>query len=437
MARVRMTSLYSNLETWTGLLFEADASTAVTTATATSFVLSHGGDSDFEGFTVSFTGTGFTYDSGIVTGGTIASIVVRNSLGEVILTIDQLTGLSSDLSQIVSDVFGSFDGESGPGPSGKVAWSHILVGNDTIIGTSGDDRQLQGFMDGNDSFSMGAGDDFVFAGSGRDTVNGGTGFDILSYNATAYNEGSSAYRGISVNLANGTATDCWGFTDRFSGIEGIWGSRFNDQITGSAGDNEFAGMRGRDTINGGGGDDLVVYEDDHWDGGRLGIKVDLETSISNGVVTGFAVDGFGQRDTLINIEDVRGTRYDDLIIGSRFSNRLRGGDGDDTLAGGGGNDAFYWRGQDEIGDDDVVNGFATSGAGADVLQFRTDTFNNMTTDLVLVNGTAATEAVGTFVFDATTSTLYWDEDGTGGTAQVKIAVLTGVTSLTAANFDLF
>lgn len=437
MARVRMTAGYSTLETWTGLLFEADGSTAVTTATATSYVLTHGAGSEFEDFTVSFTGTGFTYAGDVVTGGTIGSIVVRNAAGAVVLIIDQLTGLASDLSQIVSDIFGTFNGESGPGPNGKLAWSHMLIGNDTIVGTSGDDRPLQGYMDGNDTFNMGAGDDFVFAGAGRDTINGGTGFDILSYDATTYNEGTSAFRGISVNLATGTAIDAWGFTDRFTGIEGVWGSRFNDQITGNASDNEFAGLRGRDTINGGAGRDLVIYDDDYWAGGRLGIRVDLETSINNGVVTGFAIDGFGQRDTLINIEDVNGSRYDDLIVGSRFSNRIRGGDGDDTMAGGGGNDTFYWRSQDEIGDDDVVNGFATTGPGADVLNFRTDLFNNMTTDLTLVNGTAATEAVGTFIFDGSTSTLYWDEDGTGGVARVKIAVLTGVTTLTDANFDLF
>lgn len=437
MARVRMTALYSGLESWTGLLFEADGSTSVSVSTETSLVLTHGAGSPFEDFTVSFTGTGFTYADGIVTGGTIASIVVRDALGRLILTIDQLSGISTDLSQIVSDIFGTFDGESGPGPNGKLAWSHILVGNDTIIGTSANDRQLQGFMDGNDTFSMGAGDDFVFAGSGSDTVNGGTGFDILSYDATTYNEGTSAFRGILANLSTGVVIDSWGFTDRINGIEGIWGSRFDDRFIGSSGDNEFAGYRGRDTINGGAGNDVAFYEDDHFAGGRRGVTVDLETSINNGVVTGFAIDGFGQRDTLISIEGVRGTMHDDLLIGSRFSNRIRGGDGDDTLAGGGGNDTFFWRTQDEIGDDDVVNGFAASGASADVLQFRYEFFNNMTSDVTLVNGSAATEAVGTFVFDGSTSTLYWDEDGTGGTAQIKIAVLTGVTALSAANFDLY
>jgi serralysin len=437
MARARLTSRYNSLESWTGLLFEADGSTAVSAATATSFNYTHGVESDFQGFTVSFTGTGFEYAGDLVTDGTITSIVVRNSVGALVLTIDQLTGLSSDLSQIVSDIFGTDNGESGPGPNGKIAWSHILVGNDTIIGTSGDDRQLQGFMDGNDNFELRAGDDFVFVGAGNDTISGGSGFDILSYDATTYNEGASAFRGISVNLATGTATDSWGDTDRFTGIEGVWGSRFNDNITGSAGNNEFAGLRGRDTINGGGGTDYVTYEDDYWSGGRLGIRADLETSFSNGSVTGFAVDGFGQRDTLISIEDIMGTRYDDQITGSRFDNWLRGGDGADTLAGGGGRDTFQWRSGEEIGDNDVVNGFASTGASADVLQFRTENFNNMTTSLELVNGSAATDAVGTFVFDGGSSTLYWDEDGTGGAAQIKIAVLTGVASLTAGNFDLF
>lgn len=54
----------------------------------------------------------------------------------------------------------------------------------------------------------------------------------------------------------------------------------------------------------------------------------------------------------------------------------------------------------------------------------------------LVNGTAATAAVSTFIFNAATHVLSWDEDGTGGIAAIDGAVLQGVTSLTAANFEL-
>ena len=60
----------------------------------------------------------------------------------------------------------------------------------------------------------------------------------------------------------------------------------------------------------------------------------------------------------------------------------------------------------------------------------------MTTTLHLVNGAAATDAVGTFVYKAANHTLFWDEDGTGAAAAMAIVVLNGVNALTAADFVL-
>ena len=90
----------------------------------------------------------------------------------------------------------------------------------------------------------------------------------------------------------------------------------------------------------------------------------------------------------------------------------------------------------QIGDDDVVNGFVATGANHDRLLFFADEFFALNGPLTLVNGPAATAADGTFVFDGATSTLYWDQDGTGAIAKVKIVTLTGVTVLTDAVFDL-
>ncbi len=44
----------------------------------------------------------------------------------------------------------------------------------------------------------------------------------------------------------------------------------SDRFTGSANDEQFMGLRGNDTINGGGGDDLVRYDRDERWGGTLG-----------------------------------------------------------------------------------------------------------------------------------------------------------------------
>ncbi len=441
MARVLLTSRYSELNSWPGRLFEAN-DYIITTTDPNLFVWEHGGTSPFAGYTLEFAGTGFTYDTtDAVTGGTINSIKIRDEDGNLVLTIDQMSGatVSRDLAQIFSDMFGWLMMD-GPGPDGKLAWNHLLSGNDTIIGTSGDDqRGMIGSEDGNDLYLMKGGEDFINCGSGRDTVNGGGDFDFLTYQETAFNEGASAYRGINVNMVKGTVIDCWGFTDKIIKIEAVYGSRFNDKFLGSDADDEFAGFRGRDVINGGKGRDAVVYYDEEFFGGRNGIFVDLETSFTKGVARGFAIDSYGQRDTLISMEDIFATNYDDTLIGSRVSNRIQGRQGSDTITGGGGQDEFYFRDQGSIGDDDLITDFAATGPGRDVLQFNTERFDAMSTTLTLVigAGAVATTTDGTFIFDTDDSTLYWDEGGTNGPGPIKVVTLTGVSTLTAANFDLF
>jgi Ca2+-binding RTX toxin-like protein len=442
MARVLLTSRYSDLNDWPGRLFEADETTTVNTLSSTQFRFTYGSGGPFQDYSVSITGTGFTNNGGVPTGGKINKIEVRDGGGNLILTIDQFSGngIARDLAQVASSIFGWEQDGDGAGPDGSLAWSQILSGNDTIIGTNGDDgRILQGVMAGNDKFLMKGGDDWIHAGAGRDMISGGAGFDTFSFERTTWNEGQSAVGGAIVNMVKKFAIDPWGFKDVFTGIEAVFGSRFNDKFIGSnAQEEEFYGLRGRDTISGGGGTDVLNYSSDVWNGGRRGVTVDLETSFKKGVASGFAIDGFGQRDTLVSIEDLNATQFGDRITGSRFSNRINGGDGNDTTTGGGGKDTFYWREQNHIGDDDVITDFAVTGTSRDELQFRTENFDNMSSTLTLVNGTDATSAgVGTFVFDGGTSTLYWDADGLGGDAKVKIVTLTGVTSLSAANFDLF
>jgi len=56
-----------------------------------------------------------------------------------------------------------------------------------------------------------------------------------------------------------------------------------------------------------------------------------------------ALDGSGGTDTLKNIEAVRGSAFNDRLVGDSGSNRLAGFGGNDVLDGAGGNDraAFF------------------------------------------------------------------------------------------------
>ena len=80
------------------------------------------------------------------------------------------------------------------------------------------------------------------------------------------------------------------------------------------------------------------------------------------LLTGTASDGFGGTDTLISIEDVRGSTFGDTIVGNAANNKLTGDAGNDTLTGGSGVDTFALA----TSSTDTVTDFAT-GPGGDLL----------------------------------------------------------------------
>lgn len=175
---------------------------------------------------------------------------------------------------------------------------------------------------GGDLIDGRAGDDTLNGGQGHDVLIGGEGIDFASY--------VGDIRGVTVNLADGRATDGWGDTDRLSGIENVHGSDHDDMITGNIGDNVLTGGAGDDTLDGGVGLDWVSYQND-----TRGVTVNLEN--------GTARDGWRNSDTLIGIENVRGSAHNDTITGDDTMNTLIGGAGDDTIDGGHGIDWISYR----------------------------------------------------------------------------------------------
>src|SRR5690606_11716333 len=75
--------------------------------------------------------------------------------------------------------------------------------------------------------------------------------------------------------------------------------------------------------------------------GNRGVNVNL--------VTGVATDTFGFTDTLIRIDDVRATRFVDVLLGNDKENAFWGLAGADTINGGGGIDRVHYR-------EDYING---------------------------------------------------------------------------------
>lgn len=289
------------------------------------------------------------------------------------------------------------------------------TGNDQLIGGIGNDIILAVGRDDNDTVNAGDGDDTVYVdlthtsgaahvstvtlGSGHDRVvidmalpvttvtntldltdfQAGAGGDVIDLSpllarlsgVTSSTDLFAAGYLHLVDTGSGTLLqiDVNGGGDSFvtlADIEGVrpnqlTSSNFNFTLPGSTpepgpggggsgGGGEGGGLtggNGPNTIQGGDGRDLVDYSNE---GGPYGVSVNL--------TTGIAIDTFGSTDTLISIEDVRGTNLNDLLIGNEKQNALYGLAGNDTIYGVGDADSLF-------GDDgnDLISG----DAGADTI----------------------------------------------------------------------
>jgi len=112
-----------------------------------------------------------------------------------------------------------------------------------------------------------------------------------------------------------------------------------DSLVGGSQDDVLHGLTGNDTLQGGGGDDLL-------DGGE-GVDYVAYTGASGGVTVSLALQGTPQDtvadgiDTLVGIEALTGSAFDDSLTGSAGNDTLMGAGGSDTLNGGAGNDYVY------------------------------------------------------------------------------------------------
>ncbi|MGV8986873.1 MAG: Hint domain-containing protein [Cypionkella sp.] len=218
-------------------------------------------------------------------------------------------------------------------------------GNDSLTGSSKSDILYGG--DGNDSLDGGRGNDTLYGGAGDDTLIGGSGSDLLeggTGNDTADYSASTA--GVTINLATGTGSGGDAAGDTLVGIENVIGSNYANFITGDAGDNKLYGGGGNDTLIGGAGNDLLS--------GGSGIDTADYSTSSSGVTvnlaTGLGYGGDAAGDTLVSIEQLVGSNYNDVLIGDANANALYGGNGDDTLVGGAGADSLYGGAGDDMAD---------------------------------------------------------------------------------------
>jgi Ca2+-binding RTX toxin-like protein len=206
------------------------------------------------------------------------------ALGDTYQSIENITGSDFDDKLTGNGVSNKFDGGDGIDTvfyadsfggvivslatgtgSGGTAAGDTLVSIENLVGSSHGDtltgdihaNVLDGGV-GKDVLAGGGDIDILLGGDGDDTLEGGEGADFLNggaHNNTASYAGSA--KGVTVNLATGTATGGDAEGDTLTSIENLIGSNQKDHLTGDAGDNKLYGLGGNDTLNGGSGMDTL------------------------------------------------------------------------------------------------------------------------------------------------------------------------------------
>ncbi|WP_181702018.1 cadherin domain-containing protein [Chthonobacter albigriseus] len=229
-------------------------------------------------------------------------------------------------------------------------------GFENIVGGSGSDSLLG--SGAANVIDAGAGDDTVDGAGGDDTLVGGSGTDTLSF--------ASASNGVVVSIATTAAQDTSAFSGwmsasagvgsiTVSGFENLIGSAYGDSlrgdtgsnlVQGGAGDDYIGSSSGADTIDGGDGSDWFTLGMV----GTPGTVVNLQT--------GQAILADGSLQSLISIENVRGSNYADQLIGNDGDNIFHGSTArnasnqavlTDTIDGGAGIDTLDWSTLSHVG----------------------------------------------------------------------------------------
>ncbi|MCP1477429.1 Ca2+-binding RTX toxin-like protein [Pseudomonas sp. EB276 TE3739] len=242
--------------------------------------------------------------------------------GDTYVGIEMLAGSGSNDTFISGATADQFDGSGGTdtidysGSSSGVTVS--LVGG--VAGVGGD---AQGDKLWNFETVIGSSFNDVLTGQTTGNVlNGGAGDDIYYVNGTSVNVVEAVGGGddevrtvlLSHTLAANVERLTYVGTGNFVG----YGNASDNIITGGAGADTLSGGAGADQFFGGDGFDTVSYVDS-----LTGVTINSKTGVSTGIAAG---------DSYNSIEQIRGSNYGDIFVGSAGVDRFDGGNGNDILS---------------------------------------------------------------------------------------------------------
>jgi Ca2+-binding RTX toxin-like protein len=255
-------------------------------------------------------------------------------------------------------------------------------GNDLLEGGWGNDRLWGG--EGNDTLQGSGGNDQLYGESGNDILGGSFGNDIMNCGSGTQdwaNFDSPAAVTVDLRITGPQDTIGQGI-DTISNCENLIGSPFGDTLTGTDGNNQMRGLAGDDTIFGLAGDDILDGGPgtNVLDGGSGTDMVTYERSpvaMTVDLAAGTGVGGGGadlRSDTLISLENVTGSPFDDTLLGDSGPNVIDGFGGNDAMDGRGGVDmvtfARYGEGVDASLELGTASGLGATAFSSTILNFE-------------------------------------------------------------------
>jgi Ca2+-binding RTX toxin-like protein len=303
-----------------------------------------------------------------------------------------------------------------------------LTGNDVLYGNSLA-NSLEG-LGGNDTLSGGGGADTMIGGDGNDTYYVENAGDVvLETNARTAGGVDQVVSSISYQLG--------------ANVENLRLLGGDTSATGNSLNNVIYAGTGRNAIDGGAGSDTLsfVYATATATSGTAGVKLALAAATTT-------ASGISGADTVVNIENLIGSKYDDTLTGSSAANTLNGGAGNDYLNGGSGNDVLtggagadwftFSTALSNTGNVDVITDFAAE----DTIRLENAVFTKLAATGTLASanfkvlGSSALDANDYIQYDKASGNLYYDADGSGAGAAVRIAVVGVHLALTSGDFTV-
>lgn len=298
-----------------------------------------------------------------------ASVVVldelNNVLGSFMTVADAVAVITHNCTIIVSDTY-TAGPESIVTPFTGLTFDMAAGTSVQVTMSTFERNSLSAQGEGSVNFLGNSVDNLISGGGGADTLDGAGGTNSVAY--------VDSDAGVRIDLVLGTTSGGDAEGDVLRNFTHVFGSAFNDRISGDNdfnrlfgrdGDNFLSGRGGADYLDTSGGNDTVIGGGDN-DTVQSGDGQDLILG-QGGFDRLFSEEG---NDTIFaggGVDYVDSGAGDDVVYGQGDSDQIYGWQGNDTLFGGSGGDQLLGLDDDDVlygnGNNDVLSG----GSGNDTL----------------------------------------------------------------------